>query len=262
MLVPLAYSSFSCNGVLKEGGSVVSDSLHSVSIADGTSLFCSGVASTVNRDAWLHVVASGHTGDLYSGQTLTATVTTEYFYVVAEKRGKTPPRRLSSVPDGMPIVGKVDSTIRGTTNRASFISVYMNQEPNPEVLVASLRGNGTLDKTVSMDPTPGRIMHVMYVGQCHLLLGRNESGSCDVTLDPLPDFDQARFDADNARLGLPTFQLSEYYEYRFSPNMVPEPSIGLSMFAGLGVIATIATKRRRGIGNAGHAVLPLIGEAS
>lgn len=57
-------------------------------------------------------------------------------------------------------------------------------------------------------------------------------GSCNAFVDPVVSFDQARFDAERAVAGQPSFLLADYYELVFSPGIqnvrtspVPEPSV-------------------------------------
>ena len=245
--IPLAESYFVCNGRKTEGGVIVSDSRSFTVEGDGGSFFCAGLGAAVNRNPFIHLQADVHGGSR-SGLSVQADIQVEYFYAIHEK-SKTP-RPNKIIPHLMSVTGSVDSSAEGSTNRASFISIYANLSFQAPVLVAFTVGNGVLRETepVPLSSGPDQLMHVRYVAQCYLQVGKGESDSCVAEADPLPTFDQVRFDADNARLGLSTFTLSDYYDFRFSPNMVPEPSTWLMCFIGLVVMAAQFGKRAHDFG--------------
>lgn len=244
-VLPAAESYFLCNGQKKEAEVFITHSRHFISAADGGSFFCSGTGSAVNRNPFVHVQADVHGGSR-GGLSVQADIEMVYSFAVHEKRK--PPRPNKVIPQSMSVTGRVESSAAGTTNRASFISIYANLSYQPPVLVAAIVGNGVRRETepVPISSAPDDLMRVRYFAQCYLSVGKDESDSCVADADPLPTFDQARFDADNLRLGLSTFMLSDYYEYRFSPGMIPEPATWLTGLAGLVALATrLAARPRR-----------------
>jgi hypothetical protein len=76
-------------------------------------------------------------------------------------------------------------------------------------------------------------------------VGRVQSSSGSVEVDPTFEFDQAAFDATVAAAGLPTIPLDQYFQFEFSPGLdklgVPEPSsLALAALAGLAACASAA----------------------
>jgi len=69
------------------------------------------------------------------------------------------------------------------------------------------------------------------------------ASECQAVADPSLKFNQAAFNAEMAAAGLPTYSLSQYYGFGYSPNLAPEPSTLVLLGSGLLGIAGLARKR-------------------
>jgi PEP-CTERM motif len=90
---------------------------------------------------------------------------------------------------------------------------------------------------------PGKQYPITVSAWCNVGSVTGIGDECQAVADPTLTFNQAAFDAEMAAAGLPTYSLSQYYGFAYSPNLTsvstPEPSslmllgIGLLGLAGL-----------------------------
>jgi len=110
--------------------------------------------------------------------------------------------------------------------------------------IAAEVGNGGFVGTpgvIGFTFAPGEQYSAAVEATCYAEAQGNASSSCQAVADPVFTFDQAKFDAEMATN---TFPLADYYQFEFSPNLVPEPSSLMLLGSGVAALA-IACRCRR-----------------
>lgn len=145
----------------------------------------------------------------------------------------TPPEEESGIP--------VTMTVGGST-------IGIGSQAYAVISGPSVSGLYKAGSKPEFDLTPGNVYSVSVIAACSA--AGDPGAYCQAVADPLFQFDQAAFDAELAKQGLPSFSLSEYYSFAYSPNLIPapaptpEPSSLSLLLAGFFIMGTMALRGR------------------
>jgi hypothetical protein len=152
----------------------------------------------------------------FSG-TFSGTAYIGYDVALEELVGPPPPEAVSTIPVDVTLTAESGGT--GVT----FASIYgyfvgggydVTLLPNAPTILQFVPGTEYLASQYASCST-----YTIYNGD-----PSSEYAECSALADPAFQFDQAAFDAEMAAQGLPSFSLSEYYSFVYSPNLIPAPT--------------------------------------